>query len=124
MENRAVEIRAEDLVRRPVEGAVKAAAGKTWNPVELIKQFKEGLKLVQELAAQAQSMGININLPGLRNLENKVVNKISAAQEPQVDQYRAFVNLLIVRYGDITLNEVFEKLRQDMGNKKLSQIGR
>lgn len=124
MENRAVEIRAEDLVRRPGGGAVKAAAGaKTWNPVELIKQFKEGMKLVQELAAQAQSMGININLPGLKNLENKVA-KTTAAQEPQADQYRAFINLLIVRYGDITLNEVFGKLRQDMGNKKLSQIGR
>jgi len=126
-EKNPIEIRPEDIIKRPAPGLPATGQEKGFSfDVKSIKKYigqaREFIDLAKELGMGDQLAGLGIKIPGMSDKE-------PVAENPQrdnqgINQAKAFIQLLIVKYGDITVNELLEKLKDDFGNKKISQIGK
>jgi len=118
-----LEIKPEDIIRRPtgLDTAKVTTGGKGNNPLEEIKGYVEQGK---ELLKLAEDLGLPVDkwkslIPGLAG-KNPSPQPDNLA--PQANQVLLVQKMLIMAYGDITVNELIEKLKEDYGGKKLSSI--
>lgn len=119
-----VEITEKDLLDRPLGG--KPGVALTKAPGNILAEIKAGAKQVKEIIDIAKSLGLNLKLPP--GLTGMLGQKGEGSAEPTSDapgvaQFQAFRQLLIIKYGDITVNDLIDKLRAEMGNRKLSDLG-
>lgn len=122
-----IEITEKDLIDRPLNEAKKGEAKQGFNPTNFMKQLKGGIEQVKELMDMAQSMGLNINLPGFKNQPKERPTdetKMLPGPENIVQQFNSFLALLQMKYGDVSLNELLRKLKEDLGDKKISELKR
>jgi len=129
-EKSPIEIRPEDIIKRPENLPVKTGSPGTTTPPgkNPLANMKEYMKEAKEMVQMAQEMGLGdmlgnlgLNLPGKDQAPQG--NK-DQGQKPanQVNQYQLFVRLLIQQYGNITVDELLVKLKEDYGNKNLDQF--
>lgn len=122
-----IEITAKDLIDRPANLSLGGTADKGggFNPAQLMKTIKENMQIFKELRELAESLGLNLNLPGLKMVSRKEADTaLKDMPEPPnpAKQFNAFLVVLQMKYGDVTVNELLNSLRTDFGNKKLSQM--
>lgn len=118
-----VVINEKDLLERPPGGVNPKKPGgglASW-----LGDIKANAKQIKEIIDTAKSMGLNFKLPG--KLGDLLQGSGETAQGQQegsspILQAQIFLRLLITKYGDITVNELIEKLRAEVGDKKLSNI--
>lgn len=120
-----IEIKASDIIKRPTE--LINAAGKITGGKNPIAQIREYVKQAQEIKKMLEEIGIPLNnlIPGLGGLgktENKAPVNDDMRPPPPAAQFRMFMMMLIAKYGDITFNELIERMREEYGNRKLSQM--
>jgi len=125
-----IEITEKDLLDRP-PGGVKTGVALTKTSGNILSEIKAGAKQIKEIIDIGKSLGLNLKLPpGLTGMLGG--GKVEGSGEPTSDapggtpgaaQFQAFRQLLILKYGDITVNDLIEKLRAEMGTKKLSDLG-
>jgi hypothetical protein len=119
-----IEITPADIIRRPLnvatQGATKAAGEGGFSLKNIkgyIQQFKEIKDLAEDLGIDLSSFGLK--LPGQKK------EAVADARDPALtggQQIRNFLKLLQARYGDITVNELLEKLRAEFGDWKISNF--
>ncbi len=122
-----IEIRPEDIIKRPAILPLKA--GGTKEP-GMLEQARSWMKQIKEFKELADEMGMGNQLGGiLGNLGIKLGGgnqKAEISVEKQAantgQQVTRFLKLLQIRYGDITVNEALECLRRDFGPVKLSEF--
>ena len=121
MENRPFEITEKDLIDRPASlgtgAGVKPGAGTT--PQSIMKSVQEGMKQFKEIKEMAESLGLKFNLPGVKGEKESPAESSGPTMAQQV---QAFLQLLQYRYGDITVNEALKRLKDDLGDKRLSEM--
>ncbi len=128
-----IEIRAEDIIKRPADLALKAgsnaASAKEPGILEQVKgymnQYKEWKKMADELGLGDQLNGIlgnlGLNLPGGQR-KKEATSGGGERSANTARQVQSFIKLLKLHYGDITVNQALEKLRADFGNVPLSEF--
>jgi hypothetical protein len=135
-----IEITAKDIIRRPADLITGAAAPKKGN---IISQFKNGLEQVKEIKKLLDDLGINMgDLLGGGTQPGTGMNippRISNGQAPPADarapapappppamsglqQAKNFCRLLQLKYGDIPINEMLEKMKVEFGDRKISDF--
>ena len=126
-----IEISEADIIRRPPDwkpGGTPPGAGQgAMNPGKFLNQLKDAMKQMREISGLAKELGLDLgNLKGLGKLKDLggKVKELQSGQGNQVSQVLLFKQFLMARYGDITVNELIEKLKEDLGDKKLSQVGK
>jgi hypothetical protein len=82
-----------------------------------LQEFKELIALAQEMGLGEQLAALGIRLPGGRSAQGSQV-----VAPPAQNQVLNFIRLLKQLYGDITVNEALERLKADLGNKRLSEL--
>ena len=129
----AVEIRKSDIIPRPAglkpgfgltgTKAEEIGSGKT-NP---LAQFKDMLATVKEFKKMADEMGIRIpGLPQAAQVQEKAPDDTGDHERPPdggQNQFLVLLNVVRLKYGDITINELIAVLVQEYGDRKLSTIG-
>lgn len=121
MEKEAIEITEKDLIERPATLTPGETPGTGQTPQSVIKAVKDGVKQFKEIADMAKEWGIDI--PGL--LKGKLGQAGPTPEPPnQQSQFLLVRQLLIAKYGDITINKILERLKADLGDKKLSDLGK
>lgn len=122
-----IEITEKDLISRPVTGSEPAKDG-GMNPLTMLKTFKQSMGELKEIIETARGMGLNINLPGLGGLgaeRHEQKDDARALPPPNpAQQFNAFLALVQMQFGDITMNELIDKLKAEFGDKKISQLRR
>jgi len=140
-----IEITAKDIIKRPLNALTDAAGPKKGN---FISQIKSGMEQVKEIKKILDDLGINVgdliggtkqtpvigmNTPP-RNMNTPLPEGIAPAPAPAApaaptpqpltvaQQAKNFLALLRLRYGDISVNELLEKLKAEFGEKKLSDF--
>lgn len=97
------------------------------DPLGFLKQVETGLKELKAVMDTARSLGLKVNIPGL-NIQGKEPEPdsqgVSAPPQNPGQQVALFIYLLQKKYGDVTVNELLEKLKAEHGNKRLSQLNR
>ena len=138
MGDQPLTIRPEDIIKRPpvLPGA---AAPLTEKKGGFLNQIVDGLKQAKELKKSLEDMGINVDsflgLPGKQAAAAPVKELPPGSGErapirtppppPPVsplDQIKGLVVVLQLRYGDCTVCELIDHLREDYGQKKLSEF--
>lgn len=124
-----IEITEKDLIDRPagIAGIGEAAKKGGVNPLAYLKDVQASIKQFKEIMDAVRGLGINIpglKFPGMAETEAKTQVVNTAPQPSSGQQLRPFLNLLAMRYGDITIDELMVKLKEEFGNKKISQLGR
>lgn len=127
----SIVITEKDLIDRPagIAGIGEAAKKAGSSPLSYLKDIQSFLKQAKEIMDMAKGMGLNIpgmNLPGMKTTESgEVKTTLTANPQPTPGQQMGFImQLLAMRYGDITVDELLVKLREEFGAKKLSQLGK
>jgi hypothetical protein len=121
-----IEIRPEDIIRRPanlVPNAVGKAAGEGGG--FSIKNLKGYIQQFKEIKDLAESLGVDLSSLGLKMPGQKKEAAPADARVPAltgVQQIRNFLKLLQAKYGDITVNELLEKLKAEFGDWKISNF--
>ncbi len=132
-----IEITAKDIIKRPLSTAITGVkAGESAKKGNFIQQIKEGLDQFKEIKKTLDEIGIDVGdfLPGLGGKKAPAgglpapvpmdARAPVAAQPTGAQQIKNFLKLLQYRYGDITVNEALEHLKQDFGQVKLSEISK
>lgn len=127
-EKNPIELTKADLLERPA-GSEPESVGlerKGTNPMQFLGQIQDALKQVKAIMDMARSLGLNVNIPGLGGLnkekgEGKNSGGLSAPPDPEA-QFDMFLQLLVMKYGDITVNELVEKLKAEFGERKISKL--
>ena len=119
-----IEIRPGDIIPRPtsIVPLAKSAAGEGGG--FSLKNIKSMLEQVKEFKDLAESLGLDLSGLGLK-LGGKKKDGSPMPDTPAPaggQQVRNFLKLLQVRYGDITVNELLEKLRAEFGDWKISNF--
>jgi len=109
-----IEIKEADLIERPAQLTTKTPT----SPASFLSEVQKGMKQVNEILELAKNMGLNLKLPGLGGGTD--LNP----ETRQVNQAGLFLQLLQAKYGDLTINELLERLKVDFGNVKLSELKR
>jgi hypothetical protein len=129
-EKEPIELTEKDLIDRPaVTGPETAGLGpdKGANPLQFMGQIQDALKQVKAIMDTARSLGLNVNIPGLGGLnkqkgENEPGVGVSTAPPGPQAQFDMFLQLLVMKYGDITVDELVEKLKAEFGARKISKL--
>lgn len=119
-----IEIRPEDIIKRPLTGTELAkAADKGGGAIGDIKKYLEEaqniVKMLKDPAISELLGSLGISLPG---------GPAKKEEGPQIAvqgtgaQFQAIIQLLILKYGNISIAELVDKLKADYGNKKLSEL--
>lgn len=141
-----IEIRPEDIIKRPSEvikeSAVDTAKGKGGN---FLSQLVEGIKQAKEIKKELEAMGIDFDSifsPGSKKgiglnppppgsstgqppadaRDQNRPNPANQAVPTPAQQAKSLLRILQVRYGDISVNELIEKLKSQFGDKKISDF--
>ena len=121
-----IEIRPEDILRRPLNLVTQAAgkaAGEGGFSIKNIKgyiqQFKEIKELAESLGLDLSSFGLKI--PGQKK-DSSGMPEDRAPALTGAAQFRNFLKLLEAKYGDITVTELLEKLKAEFGDWKISSF--
>jgi len=121
-----IEITEKDLIDRP--GGMSAGGGGepgSFNPLDMLKGLKSTIGQVKELIDMLKSMGVELpGFPGSGSKKEKPEpqTEIIKAQPNPVQMFALFLKMLEMKYGDISVNTLLEKLRSEHGDKKLSEL--
>lgn len=116
-----IEIKPEDLIRRPgnlpitTSGASKAA-----NLKDQMKQWLDIAKQVDEFTGGKLKTKVG-NLLGGQD-KQEVRNEIQATQGNPAQGLLMILRSLQMAYGDLTVNELLDRLKKDYGEYRISQI--
>jgi len=114
-----IEIRPEDIIKRPLTaGATSQAEGFS------LKNIKGSIQQLKEMKEMLESLGLDLSGLGAK-LGGKQAAPMPANQAPAAtsqNQLLNFIKLLQARYGDVTVNELLEKLRADFGDWNISKF--
>lgn len=121
-----IEIKPGDIIKRPLDVAIKAIGGKEESGFSL-KNIKGYIQQIKEIKDMAESLGLDLSSLGLKMPGQKKGggDAPAPAGPPAIggaQQLRNFLKLLQVRYGDITVNELLEKLKTEFGDWKISNF--
>jgi len=125
-----IEITPKDIIRRPAVIPGGAALNqRSFNPAKVMADIKSAMKQMQDIINMAKEFGVDLkNIKGLGSLGKlqDMAGKVKELPGPQnqISQVTMFKQFLMMRYGDITVNEVIERLKADLGDKKLSELGK
>lgn len=125
-----IEIRLEDIIKRPDGSNINTGGGPADAGGFSLKNIKKQLQEVKGIFDTLQDMGFDLskfdlNIPGLKKEtqdQGQSMEKSSGLATGQ--QVMNFVKLLRQIYGDITINEAVDRLKNDFGGLKLSELGR
>ncbi len=117
-----IEIRPDDVIRRP-PGGVKPPVSVSPLPPDkepgFFDQVKDTFQNIKELKKMADEFGLKIpGVPGGRDMESGDERAVPS----QKDQIRMAVQLLRVKYGDVTVKQLIEKLLAEYGDRRLSSF--
>ncbi|OGN99175.1 MAG: hypothetical protein A2Y89_03085 [Chloroflexi bacterium RBG_13_51_18] len=115
-----IEITEKDLIHRPAtmpEVSPSQAIPKGW-----LDQVKDIINIMKELGIDPKMLmsGIKGFQPGQSAPRYEAVPSVQDSN-PKM-QMQLFIRILAMQYGDITVDELLERLRQDFGNRKLSEL--
>lgn len=123
-----IEIKASDLIKRPGEGTPGATSpGGGFN----VKSVREMLNVAKEIKAMAKELGIDLDGLGSKFLkrqgqedeESQEPKALAKQQSPNTaQQIQTVIQALILNYGDLPVEELFDRLKTDYGSKKLSSF--
>lgn len=125
-----IELTKKDIIPRPKDlpvktGLVTAAPTVPGSIKPVVKEIKESLGDIKEIKDMLAELGIKI--PGLTGQAPADAGGDRAAPAPPqpsaADQLLMLVQMLRVKYGNITVNELIRALVQEYGDRKLSTIG-
>lgn len=113
-----IEIKSEDLIKRPPETVVKKE-----NPLGWIDQIKSGIKQVKEIIDIAEQLGIKLpggalGMPAAPAQDIKPAKAISAPNP----QLAMILQVIGSKYGDMTVTQAIEQLKVEFGNKKIKDL--
>ena len=92
------------------------------NPKAILAQAKQYMEFIKEAKAMAESLGIK--LPGLK-LPGQAETSVHEERAVQsVNKVQAFVAMIQVKYGDLTVAELVDRLKAEFGDVRLSEISR
>jgi len=136
MTQEPIEITAKEIIKRPDNlslgtksstspGANQGGGFKLGDIKGYMKQIKEVIDLARELGVEDMLAEAGINLPGLKKGgKTQEQSTDLPAPKSQADQFKAFLKLLQMHYGDVTVDELIGKLKAEFGKKRISQIGK
>lgn len=120
-----VELNRSDLIPRPdnlpevTEAVTEAPGGFSLRSIiDRIREFQELVGILRQISGGK----LDELLPQLRSIASEGEGAAPAAPGQGVQQVVAFVQLLQAQYGDITINELIDRLKADIGDKRLSQF--
>lgn len=113
-----VEIRSQDLIKRPADGPGANTTGKT--PLAWLKEIKNSIEQAKAIVDALKDSGIN--LPGLAAPGRDAKTEIHNPGDRQDQQLQLVLSLLKANYGELTVNEVIEELIKQYGHKKLKEL--
>lgn len=138
MQNRPIEIRQEDIIRRGSQVVVGGSGPPAAKPADEnpIRQMKEYLKDINALVKEVKESGIadalGLKLGGGKTVESGNVQHASLnaapapAPAPQGKTPAQIIQgmkaALILQYGDLPVEDILECLKRDYGKKKLSEL--
>jgi hypothetical protein len=119
-----IEIRPEDIIRRPAAGtelakAAEKSGGAFGDIKKYLKEAEDIVKMIKDPAISDLLQSLGISLPGG---QPKKEDGPQIAIQGQGAQFQAIIQLLILKYGNISIAELVDKLKADYGNKKLSEL--
>jgi len=127
MSQKPIEINEGDLIERPLDwkpGTPPPKRSDNW--LQRIREIREFLEMIPELRKIAQDLGLN--LPGQTRSKPELEIEVGPPDRLQISgsasQVQLIIRVLMAQYGDITINELLEKLRLDMGERKLSSFSK
>ncbi len=118
-----IEIRPSDIIKRPDFLTAKAGAEAGGFSVKNIKGYIQPIKEIKDLM---DDLGIDLGGLGLNLGGGKKAATPPGPDRPPAmtgaQQFRNFLKLLEMKYGDITVNELLDKLRAEFGDWKISNF--
>lgn len=122
-----IEIRPEDIIRRPAQGmpetGLAKAGEKSGGAFGDIKKYLDEaqgiVKMLKDPAISELLSSLGISLPGGKPKEEGP----QMAIQGQGAQLHAAMQLLKLKYGNVTIVELIEKLKEEYGNKRISDLG-
>ena len=124
MPGEPIEISASDLIDRPLDVVtVQGAATKSPGLMDQVKGVLQMIKQFKDMQKDLKEMGIDLG--SMIGAGVKVQDQPQQPQQPPaapMDQLRILTKVLMLKYGDLSVNELIEKLKKDYGNKKLSSF--
>ena len=123
-----IEIKPTDIIKRPLELITEAGSAGGAKEPNIFEQIKAGINQFKEIKKITDELGFDLGslIPGMAGKKQNSGPARADAPAPRgptgAEQARNFVKLLKVYYGDITVNEALDKLRQDFGPRKLSEF--
>jgi len=127
-QNKGIEITAKDLIKRPLDMALggaktgQGALGGIKSVQDIIKEVKATIDLLKGIPGVGERLeGI---LPGLTKGGKPGGSPGKEVATTQGGDFQMLVQLLQLKYGDVTVNEALERLKADFGGAKLSQLTR
>lgn len=123
-----IEIRPEDIIKRPFSPTPRETAGGL-NLSKITKQVKEAKELIQALqesGIQDLLGGMGIQLPGKpapAGQSSRMPATSPSAPAITMKQVIGFMQLLKMRYGDIPISEAAANLKRDYSDVDLSALG-
>lgn len=124
-EKEPVELTRKDIIPRPEGLVVKTASapaspGTKKNP---LTELKEILETVKEFKTMADDLGINIPwMPQGGKAGDPEPKESDPPAPPPGGQFIVLLQMLRIKYGDITVNQLIAALVQEYGDRKLSTL--
>jgi hypothetical protein len=122
-----IEIKPSDIIKRPLDVAIKAATGAKQEGGFSLKNIKGYIDQIKEIKELAEGFGLDLSSFGLKMPGQKKGggDALVPTGPPAIgggQQVRNFLKLLQARYGDITVTELLEKLKTEFGDWKISNF--
>jgi len=126
-----IEITPRDIIKRPLENAALTGAKEAVKKPNFIQQMKDGLNQVKEIKSLLDDLGLDVGDIlgggfGKKPPSGQPPADARALPEPSglsgLQQAKNFCRLLQLKYGDIPINEMLEKLKAEFGEKKISDF--
>lgn len=117
-----IEITEKDLIPRPETLPVQGAKA----PTSWLSDIKGSLKDVQDVLNALgidwkQLIGRNIGF-GIKGEPKEPLPDARGPGGNPLEQIQVIVRLIAMQYGDITLNELLDRLKKEYGSKKLTDF--
>ena len=124
MSENPLEFNEKDLVERPPDWKPGTPPAKGGGFLEGIRQVKEVLSMLNDPAIKDLLKTLNIRGLGGQAKGESAPPGAQLALSGPAPQVQMLMKLLMAQYGDITVAELLDRLRADLGERRLSSFGK